>query len=313
MMKTIPWRMMARGCSVGVLAGLLVVAFESSDFQGEICEYNQATKHEDCTTYSLFPFLLIKVFDTLNYYGVAITALATVFIGVFTLTLKLSTDNLWTAAKDQIAAAENAAKMQSRDMQASISVADKAANAAKQSADVAEQALYGTEAPFIFIIIESTDGNAIVTVTSPQGVKYPEHVSYMLHNYGRSPAIIREIYIACIASDAMLDPCPFPPLQSNLFQSEIVGSGESSQSKPLPQIASFLPNDGKSHPGAVVIVCGQVRYADVFGNQYLSGFSYAFNSYFNRFHAVGGANHNYRRKLNEDENREAEKRDIFPF
>jgi hypothetical protein len=111
----------------------------------------------------------------------------------------------------------------------------------------------------------------------------------------------------------MPGPCPFPPLQSNLFQSEIVGPSGSSQSKPLPQITSYLPNDGKSHPGAVVIVCGHVRYADVFGNQYLSGFCYAFNSYFNRFHAIGGPNHNYRRKLNEDENREAEKRDIFPF
>jgi hypothetical protein len=185
------------------------------------------------------------------------------------------------------------------------------ADAAKKSAEVAEQALYGTEAPFIFIIIDATDGNAIVTITSPQGVEYPEHVSYMFHNYGRSPAIIREIYIACIASDVMPSPCPFPPLQSNLFQSEIVGPGDSSESKPLPQIASFLPN--KSHPWAAVIVYGHVRYADVFGNQYLSGFCYAFNSYFNRFHAIGGAIHNYRRKLNEDENREAEKRDIFPF
>jgi hypothetical protein len=79
--------------SLGVLARLLVVAFEL-DFTGQICEYNQATKHENCTTYSLFPFLFIKVFNTLNYYGVAITALATVAIGVFTLTLKLSTDKL---------------------------------------------------------------------------------------------------------------------------------------------------------------------------------------------------------------------------
>jgi hypothetical protein len=150
MLTTIPWRMMARGCSLGVLAGLLVVAFESSDFQGEICEYNQTPKHKDCTTYSLFPFLLIKVFDTINYYGVAITALATVFIGVFTLTLKLSTDNLWTAAKDQIAAAENAAKMQSRDMQASISVAQSASNAAQDQVSLSREALIMTERAFVF-------------------------------------------------------------------------------------------------------------------------------------------------------------------
>ena len=81
--------MMAWGCSVGALAGLLVVAFELDfpgfpDFQGEICEYNQATKHEDCPLYSLFPYLFIKVAKTLNDYGGAITGIATVFLTFIT-------------------------------------------------------------------------------------------------------------------------------------------------------------------------------------------------------------------------------------
>ena len=105
--------MVARGCAIGVLAGLLVVAFES-DIPGKICEYNQATNHEECTTYSLFPFLLIQVFNTLNYYGVAITALATVAIGIFTLTLKLSTDRLWVAGEKQRQLYEDTAKRQLR-------------------------------------------------------------------------------------------------------------------------------------------------------------------------------------------------------
>jgi hypothetical protein len=202
---------------------------------------------------------------------------------------------------------------QARDMKESLAIAKESADAAMKSALVAEQTLYGTEAPFIFIIIAPTHGDAIVTVASPQGVEYPEHVSCTFHNYGRSPAIIREIYLTCITSYWIPDPCPFPPLQSHFFQSEIVGPNGSSQPNALPQIASFLPNDGKIHRGASVFVSGQVRYADVFGNQYLSGFCYAFNARSNKFYAIGGANHNYRRKLNEDENREAEKRDIPPF
>lgn len=211
--------------------------------------------------------------------------------------------------KQTIEAMKKIGADQSKDMQGWIAVADKSADAALKSAFVAEQALYGTEAPFIFIIIAATDGNTIVTVTSPQGVEYPEHVSYMFHNYGRSPAIIREIYLVCIASEGVPSPCPFPPLQTNLFKSEIVGPGNSSKSEPLPQIASCLPNDGKSHQWASVFAYGLVRYADVFGNHYLSGFCYAFNAICNRFYAIGGANHNYRRKLTEDENREAEERD----
>jgi hypothetical protein len=112
MLKTLPWRMMAWGGAVGVLAGLLAVELEL--VQGQISEYNQATKHEDCTTYSLFPFLLIQVFNTLNYYGVAITALATGAIGIFTLTLKLSTDKLWEAGEKQRRLYEDTAKRQLR-------------------------------------------------------------------------------------------------------------------------------------------------------------------------------------------------------
>src|ERR1700737_922653 len=113
MLKTLPWWMMAFGCALGVLAGLLAVAFES-DFPGQICEYNQATKHEDCATYSLVPFLFIKVFNTLNYYGVAITALATVAIGILTLTLNLSTDRWGEAGEKQRMLYEETAKTQLR-------------------------------------------------------------------------------------------------------------------------------------------------------------------------------------------------------
>jgi hypothetical protein len=59
-------------------------------------------------------------------------------------------------------------------------------------------------------------------------------------------------------------------------------------------------------------VVGQARYADVYGNQYISGFCYALNEHSMKFRAVGGSDHNYRRKLTEEEKREAESRDIIP-
>jgi hypothetical protein len=112
MLKITP-RQIVAGVGTGLLAGMIVAALEL-DIQGQICEYNQATEHEDCSTYSLFPFLLIQVFNTLNYYGVAITALATVAIGVFTLTLKLSTDRLWDAGEKQRKLSEDTATQQLR-------------------------------------------------------------------------------------------------------------------------------------------------------------------------------------------------------
>ena len=124
MLRPLPWRMMARGCALGVIAGLMVVAFEL-DFQGKICEDYHADK--DCDSYNIFFYAAWQTIKFLDRYSALITTIATGTIGYFTFTLKVSTDRLWTAAKDQIAAAENAAKMQSADMQASIAVAKESA------------------------------------------------------------------------------------------------------------------------------------------------------------------------------------------
>jgi hypothetical protein len=82
-MLKITARQIVAGMGTGLLAGLLIVAFES-DFEGQICEYKQATKHEDCSTYSLFSFLFIQINKTLNDYGAEITGLATVLLAIIT-------------------------------------------------------------------------------------------------------------------------------------------------------------------------------------------------------------------------------------
>jgi hypothetical protein len=89
-MLKITARQIVAGVGTGLLAGTLAAALEL-DLQGQICEYNQATEHEDCTTYSLFTFLLIQVAKILNDYGPAISAAATVAIAAFTWTLWLAT------------------------------------------------------------------------------------------------------------------------------------------------------------------------------------------------------------------------------
>jgi hypothetical protein len=94
--------------------GLILVFIFSwnSGFYGDICEYNNATYQKDCTSYEFAPFISIKAFKALNDYGAAITALAAVAIGVFTLTLKLSTDRLWEAGEKQRKLYETTAERQ---------------------------------------------------------------------------------------------------------------------------------------------------------------------------------------------------------
>jgi hypothetical protein len=70
---------------------------------GEICKEGQKASEEACTSYSLLPFLLVKIGQTLDALSVAITALATMAIAWFTWSLRRSTDNLWSATVDTAA------------------------------------------------------------------------------------------------------------------------------------------------------------------------------------------------------------------
>ena len=73
-----------------------------------ICEQSPTTGIGHCSSYRIPPYLFFKVLDLTNYYNGAITAFATVAIGIFTLMLKRSTDNLWLADKEKFEASDRA-------------------------------------------------------------------------------------------------------------------------------------------------------------------------------------------------------------
>lgn len=127
---------------------------------------------------------------------------------IFTVILGISTIGLWCATRRLTLLARE----QARDAKRSLIAANTSANAAMKSAIVAENALYGTEAPFIFAAIEATilaDPNSYAVV---QGQEILKEFRYSLFNCGRSPAIVREIYITCVPSRGVPGPCPFPHL-----------------------------------------------------------------------------------------------------
>jgi hypothetical protein len=103
MLRTINQILLA-ACLAAIFA-ILVASLPTypndNTFNHQICQYNSTTHHEDCASYSLASFLLIKIGQSLNDYGVAVTALATVTVGLFTWQLKRSTDRLWTTAERQ--------------------------------------------------------------------------------------------------------------------------------------------------------------------------------------------------------------------
>ncbi len=118
-------------------AVLLLIFFLSSDFAAhyEICQKTESGAKE-CANYNVLSYALFKVWAALDALNGAITAIATAFIAWFTLSLRQSTDRLWDAGERQIALARDSSASQSRDMQASISEALRAATARKMSLKV---------------------------------------------------------------------------------------------------------------------------------------------------------------------------------
>lgn len=185
-----------------------------------------------------------------------------------------------------------------------VDAALKAADAAEKSANVAELALIGAEAPFIFATAEGWHKG------DPKAPgDQPGFGSFTLHNYGRSPAIVRDVYPGPVLSRGMPAPIGFPPPHTALHKTEIIPAGGHGEPFRLSSGAFDYPGWGtgaESDPEATHWIVGQVRYTDPFGTQYVTGFCFAHNPRSNRFYGQGGSAYNYRRRLNEEETRYAE-------
>jgi hypothetical protein len=183
----------------------------------------------------------------------------------------------------------------------------KSANAAKDAVELSELTLVGIEAPILFAYAR----RRIIQIPNMRTI-LNDGAEYYFKNFGRSPAIVREVYIRCVTSAHPPPPAPFPPLPSSWFYDEVIESGGTGQPRQFTSRDIVVTaEETAGSPATALWVVGQVRYVDVYGNQYLSGFRLCWNSRLKEFQAMGGSAHNYRRKLTEEETRVAEKRGVF--
>ena len=181
------------------------------------------------------------------------------------------------------------------------------ADAAKLSANVAERALEQTSAPYLDVTVTL---KAVIHRFIGGGISAEfmttDFAEYVVHNYGSSPAIILETYQYCIRSRTIPEEIPFPLPQSNLLKVIIVGGMKESQPIPIGFPSGGIP-DASTDEG--VWVGFQIRYRDLFINQYISAYCCAYNKVRATFSAYGGPKYNYRRKLTDEERKTAEARD----
>lgn len=188
----------------------------------------------------------------------------------------------------------------------SAKAAEKAALAAEKSALVAEAALLGVEAPFIFVTVKKwREGDPLAPGNRPG------FAAITLHNHGRSPAIVRDFYPGTIRCVGLPEPIGYPPPHSLLHRDEVIPAGKASGPWRFHRDAFCAPDDLDRllNSDATYWIVGQIRYADAFGAQYVTGFCFALNVFGDKFYGFGGSRYNYRRRLSEEETREAEARD----
>ena len=186
---------------------------------------------------------------------------------------------------------------QARDMKRSI-------EAAETSSAAAVKALEGAETPYLVpIVSEFVEGED----TNPPSPSIIPIGSYQFENCGRSPAIILERRVDTYGTAATPNPVHWPFLNSNLYQTSILPQGRKTEKIYLTQgmFGDWTPSDQTR----VAMLVGAIRYADVFGNQFITGFSFYRNARYGSWVSTGSTVHNFRRKLDGDDLRRARQRD----
>jgi hypothetical protein len=103
---------------------------------GQICEQNKDGSQGDCPRYHVALVAIWHIAKFLDDHNGVMIAIATGVVAWFTFSLRQSTDKLWDAGERQLDLLAKTSTAQSRDMQASIAVAQQSADAAQTQAAI---------------------------------------------------------------------------------------------------------------------------------------------------------------------------------
>ena len=177
-----------------------------------------------------------------------VVAVVAVVVAVFAATVAVATIRFWNSA----AALAKFAKEQAGDMKSTIAAAQKAADAAEQSANHVSRA----ERPYIFggfgkreVATEEDRGEYIAAVVT-------------MANYGRTPGVLKTIKVGTAKLSELPD---LPVYQDEFFISDLFFPGMTMQDVRPTRAHVKIPADGD------YAVFQRVFYEDVLGNSHYSG------------------------------------------
>lgn len=245
--------------------GLAVLSvYESSSFQE--CEAKEggndrAQQQEEGSSSFLVPLVrgaILNVKCTGTFVDIneaAITALSTLFIAVFTLTLWLSTARLFRVTKESANAANVSAK------------------AAQESAEVAKKSLLAANLPVIAITsLELCDANELQAAP---------HINFGLVNSGKGTAIVNKVNVIVSSNYGGIGLATNPPINSWFVPSDV--NSEIEPGQPMsgyPITAHFLGAQELQQiksGGRTLHIIFNITFKDIFNNGYMPTISFDFD------------------------------------
>jgi hypothetical protein len=177
-------RLIAVAC--GFLALMVMAIWLTAPPVYKHCYKDEYTDEKKCPSYNVVSFCFVSVGKIFSDNAGTITAVATAFIGLFTLALKNSTDRLWRVSETQ-----------RRDTRRAIFANLAVARAAKRSADVAHGEFLASHRPKIFVhAVAVTDKGERASMqyspTMPETKGKPARGVITLINGGDSAAFVIE-------------------------------------------------------------------------------------------------------------------------
>jgi hypothetical protein len=204
-----------------------------------------------------------------------IQAVTTVFLAIFTSRLVRLTRGQLKAAEDNAAAARSSAE------------------AAATQARAAEQTISSLERPHLFPICEHNFTNVLEPLLRhwrlydhpgsgwPLSIESAPIVSFRFRNYGKSPAIVRQIAGSIVAGPTY--PAPVAPHWVELPKENVLLPGDTSEPRSTGVLDPFTFEVGKNDFGALLAsetywwFYGFVVYEDVIDTEHTSYFCYRFD------------------------------------
>jgi hypothetical protein len=196
------------------------------------------------------------------------TAIATVFIALFTFTLWWSTKGMMQATRDSVR--------------------------------LAERALNELEIPFISLKVNDPGITIRITVNG-QPVPFPSHkMEFCFANYGRTPATLTQLKTALVVKEIGKLPAAIDPNEIGKVYPFGVMVGPSDTSAPSTRFFKDFISESDKHAiekgERDIFLIGFVKFTDIFQSKYTLGFCAKFDRKGGRFVLEGEEGYNYQAK-----------------